>query len=835
MKSFLLRLYDKSILEKPVLSLFVTLAVIGFFIVQIPNFKLDASADTLVLEKDQALRYHRQITERYGTNEVLVITYSPKEDLFTDSNLEDLTLLRDQLRQVQGVESVVTILDVPLLYSADVSLTDLAGKGKIETLEHTGIDRSIVRKEFSQNPLYRNRLLSADGTTTSLLVVLPIDEEHRGLLHRRTELREKQYDGILTSEETTRLHDVTKAFSIHCAEQTKQQNQLVADIRRIMDQHRDRAQLYLGGVPMIVADMIDFIENDIVVFGIGVFLFLLITLAIIFKKIRWVLLPMLCCLAAGLTMIGYLGQVDWRVTVISSNFISLMLIFTMSLTIHLIVRYRELHAQLPEADHRFLVRETVRLKTIPCFYTTLTTIVAFTSLLVSDIRPVMDFGLMMTVGLIVSFLLSFVLFPAGLLLLRKDTPQPVNNPREPFTLIFARITESHGGTIVVLSLLLTVISAMGITRLNVENRFIDYFRDNTEIHQGMTLIDRKLGGTTPLDLIIDFKEAPPEQTHSDPEGSDDEFEEDLLDDFEEALTDTPWFVSTYRMEEIEKIHDYLLELPEIGEVLSIATAMKIAAKLNNGFPLENFEIALLHQKSPEDIRELLIAPYLSEDIPQARIAIRTMESKIDMQRKALLAQIRHFLTTEMGFSDDQIHFTNMFVLYNNMLQSLFKSQILTIGMVFLGIMLMFMILFRSFSLACIAIIPNLLPAAMVLGTMGWLGIPLDMMTITIAAITIGIAVDDTIHYMHRFVKEFEKDRNYLTTMYRCHASIGKAMYYTSITIVLGFSILVMSNFIPTIYFGLFTGFAMLVALLAALTLLPQLLILFKPLGPETKK
>ncbi len=537
------------------------------------------------------------------------------------------------------------------------------------------------------------------------------------------------------------------------------------------------------------------------------------------------MLSILCCLAAVIVMLGILGLTDWRVTFISSNFISLMLILTMSLTIHLIVRYLEVHAQSPDRDQRTLVLETVRTITLPCLYTMLTTMVAFISLLVSGIRPVIDFGQMMAMGLLISFILAFIIFPATVVLLKKDTSGTDAGSSRPFTLVFARITEAHGKKILLLSIILAVLSTIGITKLKVENRFIDYFSKSTEIFQGMSLIDSKLGGTTPLDLIVDFKKEPLAPVES---------EEDVFADAD-ADEDTPrWFADVVTREEIEKIHDYLESLPQTGEVLSLATLEKLTTRLNDNQPLDGFDFSLLLKKAPPDIQDLLINPYMAEDIPQARFAMRIIESDLKLEREVLLTKMRHHLVNELGYEDSQIHFTNMFVLYNNMLQSLFQSQILTIGIVFLAIMVMFILLFRSITLAIIAIIPNLLPAALVLGTMGWFGIPLNMMTITIASITIGIAVDDTIHYIHRFQKEFPRDRNYMATLYRCHTSIGKAMYYTSITIIIGFSILVVSNFVPTVYFGLSIGVAMLAALLAALTLLPQLLISLKPLGPEAR-
>ncbi|MDH5298128.1 MAG: MMPL family transporter, partial [Desulfobulbaceae bacterium] len=553
--------------------------------------------------------------------------------------------------------------------------------------------------------------------------------------------------------------------------------------------------------------------------------------------LRWVLLPLFCSAAAVLIMLGLLGLLDWRVTVISSNFISLMIILTMSLTIHIIQRFHEVYGQSPGADRRTLVRETVQTIALPCFYTTLTTAVAFISLLVSGIRPVIDFGKMMTIGLGVAFILAFILFPATVLLLGRKgaVADSAGGEGDPFTLLFARLTQRYGTAILVVSLLLAIASGFGIARLKVENRFIDYFRKDTEIYQGMSLIDRKLGGTTPLELVIDFKakEAVPapkvESGNGNGEGVDDLFEE--YEDEGEG-EESPWFADLYTMEELERIHDYLAGLPEIGETLSLATTIKVATRLNKGVPLENYELALLNKRCPDDLKKLLISPYVSEDIPQARFAMRVVESEKSMERMALLNKIRGFLVEELALAPEQIHFTGMFVLYNNMLQSLFRSQILTIGLVFMAILAMFVILFRSPYLAVIATIPNMLPVAVVLGALGWLGIPLDMMTITIASITIGIAVDDTIHYIHRFQREFLKDRNYLATVYRCHRSIGRAMYYTTVTITIGFSILVLSNFIPTIYFGLFTGFAMVVAVLADLMLLPQLLLVLKPLGPE---
>ncbi len=822
-----LRIYDKIILERPVLTLLVTLATVVFFACYIPQFKLDASGDSLVLENDADLHYHRTITERYGTSGILVLTYSVKGDLFSPASLDGLKALRDELRSLEGVESVTTILDVPLVYSTNVSLSEVADKENIKTLENAGVDKQTVLKELNENPLYKGRLISDDGKTTALLLSLPEDTTYRSLLKRRYELRDKKYKNTLTSEEELELHEVSAKYRQYLAEVLQKEKLLVEAVREIRDRHQGQAEIYLGGVTMIVADMITFIKSDLVIFGFGVLLLLIITLAIIFRKPRWIILSLFCCATAVLTMMGFLGMVDWRITVISSNFISLMLILTMAHTIHLIQRYLEVHSKSPDADQRTLVLETVRTINLPCLYTALTTCVAFSSLWISGIRPVIDFGKMMTIGLMVSFVLAFLLFPAIVALLKKDTSSVREHSSEPFTLIFARFTEIHGRKVLIISLLLMILSAIGITKLKVENRFIDYFREKTEIYQGLSLIDQKLGGTTPLDVIIDFKAAKDSL-----EGFDEDDKLFADDDFGNLEEKSHWAADVTVMEQIGKVHDYLVGMPETGEVLSLATLGKITTKLNNNIPLENYELALLYKKVPPDLQELLIHPYVSDDIPQARFTMRIVESGKMMEREALMEKIRDFLVTDADYSDEQIHFTNMFVLYNNMLQSLFRSQILTIGLVFLGIMLMFWVLFRSFYLSVIALIPNIFPVAVVLGAMGWFNISLDMMTITIASITIGISVDDTIHYIHRFKKEFATDRNYMATLYRCHSSIGKSLFYTTIVITIGFSILVFSHFLPTIYFGIFTGFAMLVALLADLTMLPKLLITLKPFGPE---
>ena len=823
----LLGAYDRLVLERPAITLLIIALVLAFFAYHAPGFRLDASADSLVLENDAALQYYRSIRARYGSDDYLIVTYTPDRDLFSDAVLADLQKLRNEVAAMEHVESVISLLDVPLIRSPPVSLADLSDE--TPKLDSPQTDKALARQEFLSSPMYRNLLISPDGKTTAIQVNFRRDETWHRLLQQRNELREKSLKSELSAEEQATLESVSAQFDTLSLNLRDQQSNDIAEIRSIIDRHGDTAELHLGGVPMIVSDSIDFIRHDLVTFGVGVLCFLVVILAVAFRKPRWVILPMLACGTAGVVMVGFLGLVDWPVTVVSSNFMSLLLILTLSLAIHLAVRYRELHEISPDATQEELVREMVRTKTVPCLYTAITTMVAFGSLLFSGIRPVIDFGWMMATGILVAFLLVFTLIPAALMFLKPGEPHQRSDLTDRITHFFAEQIHARGPGILAASGILALLSIAGISFLTVENRFIDYFKETTEIYRGMEIIDRELGGTTPLDLIIDAPDVffeRQEEMWQDPL-----LAEFGMDDAESGgISSTSYWFNTSRLPEVSVIHDYLDSLPQTGKVLSVDTAIEMLRQVEKEIVSDNFELSVLYKKLPESIKEILIRPYLSEDGNQLRFAIRVFESDPSLQRDVLLQDIRDKLTGKLGYESSQVHLSGMLVLYNNMLQSLFRSQIMTIGVVFLAILLMFAMLFRNVRMASIAIVPNAFAALLVLGLMGWLQIPLDLMTITVAAISIGIAVDDTIHYVHRFTREFDKDQDYWAAVKRSHASIGRAMYYTTVTVTLGFSILVLSNFVPTIYFGLLTGFAMLVALLADLMLLPLLIVRFRPLS-----
>ena len=821
-------LYDRNILGRPKLVLLALLVVFSFFAWHARDFKLDASADTLILESDKDLRILRDLNKRYDKQEFLVVTFTPSADLFSASSLETIQHLRADLKQISGVESVFSLIDAPLVKIIGGKLSEVARNYR--TLGDPGVDRQRARDELLASPIFLDLLISDDGRTTALQVNLKNKIAFTDAQKRKNELLSKQENASLTEAEQLELADTLERYEEAKAEVIRVNHETIVATREVMNRYRDQGTLYLGGIPMIADDMITFIKNDLVVFGTGVFAFLVIMLSIIFRQPRFVLLPLCSCIFAVIIMMGLLGLIGWPVTVISSNFISLMLILTMSMNVHLIVRYRQLSRDFAGKNQTELVSNCVRRMVWPCLYTALTTMIGFGSLVVSNIKPVVDFGWMMTLGLSVTFLTSFLLFPAILVSLDKQIASP-GKQEVPFTAALARITEKFGTGVVVTALLLAGLSLYGVSRLKVENSFVNYFSGRTEIHQGLKLIDNELGGTAPLDVVLQFDPVKEYGKEEEPREGDDEFGDldALFGGFEEEPADPAdtWFTA-YKIDRIKAVHDYLDSLAAVGKVQSLASVLRLAEDLNQGEEFDAFELAIINKKLPEEIKEQLIDPYISIANNEARINMRILDSLPDLRRKQLLEKIEADLRTELGLTEDEYQISGMMVLYNNMLQSLFTSQIETLGVVMLGIALMLLVLFRSLSLAVIGILPNILAAGIILGLMGIMDIPLDMMTITIAAITIGIAVDNSIHYIYRFREEYPGRADYASTLYYCHANIGRAVFYTAITIIIGFSILVMSNFIPTIYFGLLTALAMFIALLAALTLLPKLILIFRP-------
>ena len=812
------KIYESSIIEKPKFTLLVLIILLLSFGYFTKDFQLDASSDTLLLENDPDLKYLREVNTKYGSKDFLVLTYTPKDNLLAPDTIKHLTDLKNDLANLSWANNVITILDVPLLKNNDDPLAERIKNFK--TLSSEDADKKRGFEEIINSPIYKEFIISKDGKTSGILVYIKIDQKLSNLIRTKNKYLDKIDKGQLTSGDKKEYKKFLKEYDNYKKSYNQKNHQNINEIRTIIEKYKDTAKIHLGGIPMIADDMMTYIKNDIIVFGAGVFLFIVCTLWFIFRNLLWVFIPLLSCFFSVLIMVGLLGLVGWKVTVISSNFIALMLILTMAMNIHMSVRYLQFKKENPNISNSEAILWTSKRMFWPILYTVLTTICAFLSLIFSDIKPIIDFGWMMTVGLLVSLSITFTLLPAILNILSKKNSNYKDEKKSIITSFLSKVAQKNTKTIFTSALLVVIISIVGISKLEVENSFINYFDKETEIYKGMKLIDDKLGGTTPLDIIIKF----PDREKS--EKTDDDF--DSWDD-EEKDEAKYWFTRN-KINIITKVHDYLDNLQEVGKVISFASMVRVVEDLNDGKELRGLEMGILYTQIPDSIKKEIIDPYISIKNNEARISLRILDSNEDLRRNELIKKINYDLENQLGLNREEFKLAGILILFNNLLQSLFKSQILTLGVVMAGITVMFLVLFRNITLSLIGVVPNFMAAFLILGIIGLLEIPLDMMTITIAAITIGIAVDNSIHYIYRFKEEFKKINDYNQTVQKCHETVGVAILNTSITIVFGFSILVLSNFIPTIYFGVFTGIAMLLAMISVLTLLPKLILIVKPFG-----
>ena len=780
------------------------------------NFKLDASSDALVIEGDEAFQVYRETGEIFGNSDFLIITFSPKSDLFSPQSLATIKRLDAQLEKLPGVESVLTILDAPIFFQPKVPLADLMDS--LKTLESEDIDLSAAKEEIISNPVYSELIISPSGDTTAIQVTLSENSLYRDLIRKRYELRVLKN---LSLNQKNELNNINKQISQINDDEAKQRAHLISQIRDLLHQNSDHGALFLGGASMIATDMMSFIKSDLMIFGAGVAIVFCLMLYLFFQNIWFVFLPLGNAFVTTAFTASVLGLMDWKISVISSNFIALLLILTISLTVHVLVRFTEVSRNSESVDDA--IYKTLNQMVIPCLFAALTTAIAFLSLMLGDIKPVIEFGKMMSVGMIFAFIFTFTFLPSAMKLAIKSMSThslDIIN-KIPSRLGFLAI--NNGKQIAILFLVVSISLIYGISKLEVENRFIDYFSPETEIYQGMLLLDQELGGTATLDILID---QPAEEIFDDLAfDGDDLFEDGLFED-ESSDASGYWWNAT-SLAKLEEIHDYLDEIPEMGKVLSVASGIKLARMINDDNDLNDLELALLRSVLPEDIKETLLYSYINQDDSKVRISARVLESAKTLNRKELLEKINFDLINRFNLDKEQFQVTGLAVLYNNMLQSLFSSQIKSLGLVFAVIGLMILLLFRSLKITIIALTPNLITAGSVLGLLGILGIPLDIMTITVAAISVGMAVDNTIHYLYRYKTEVtNKDLTNDQRILNSHDSVGRAVFYTATTIAAGFSIFALSSFTPTVLFGLFTAFALLVSFFASLTLLPFLLYFF---------
>ena len=804
------------LVDKSKFFIFIIILLSLVSILGLPKFQLDASSDTLLLDNDPDLKVYRENSRKYGSSDFLVIAFTPDKDIFSSETISLLKKLESNLKNIDGIQNVLSLLDVPLLSYSEQSINELADN--LVTLSTENVDLVKAKKEFEVNEVYRGLLISEDLKTIAFQMTLEPNDQFQNLISDRYDLLDSKntLDNEIFSKNLENLDlKIDNQKKINLSKEAI----LINDIRNISNLYKDKGEIFLGGGAMISHDTIKMIQQDLFTFGVAVFFMFVLILSLIFRQFRWVVIPLTSAGLSALFTTGLISWLGWKVTVVSANFIALLMIIGISLTVHLVVRYREITSKFNDLSHEDALKKTLSQMFLPCLYTALTTMVAFASLIISDIRPIIDFGLLMVLSISVAFIVSFVFFGSLSSLMGKNLKDTQIDYSSGFTTWINSLVVRFKNLILLISLLAFIFAFVGINKLSVENKFIDYFKPSTEIYKGLSLIDKKLGGTAPLDIIIS---APKEDINL----------EDDFDDFDDFGIETDeygyWF-NSQNLGRLEEIHDYLEGRPEIGKVLSVSSATKLA-EIVKGEKLDDLELALLRKVLPEDINNQLLSSYISDDDNQVRLSARVIESLDGLNRKNLIEEVKKDLVNNFELNEDQFYLSGISVIYNNLLQSLFQSLIGSLLIVFSAIFLMFIVLFRSFYMALIAMIPNLLSAASVLGIIGWSGIPIDIMTVTVAAISIGIGVDNTIHYVHRFLKEYEQEQNYDLAIKNSHSTIGRAMFYTSLTIVLGFMILVSSNFNPSVFFGIFTSFSMIVAILAALMLLPVLIRHLKPFG-----
>ena len=774
------------------------------------NIKLDASSDTLILKNDKTFEYFEYYNNIFPSKNFLILAVKSNKNI-DENYLQNVQKLNEKIKNLTNVESTLTILDAPILLSNNITLSELANSD-IETIRNTNIDNDIILDEFSNSPILKDQLINKDKNLTSIIIYTKKNDNLK-------ELRIKKNQNKLNNDERKKIK---RKYNLEKIKYNNDRDKLILDIREIISTENNEYKYYLGGIDMIASDTISFVKNDIKIFGFAVLIFIVFVLFLIYRDIKWVIIPLITTVYSVLFMTGFVGFMKWEITAISSNFISLMLILSISMNIHIVNHYR-IHSIDNTITNKLYYTMTKMFW--PCLYTGLTTIVAFSSLLFSNIKPIIDFGFIMVFALLFIFLSSFTILP----LLISFFPKIKKDKIKRFFILDLLYKISIKNTYIIFSINLIFIcfSIYGINKLNVENSFINYFKSNTEIHKGMKLIDTELGGTTPIDVIIKFNKDKFDIDINDNIENNDEdliFEDEIFleeDLFSENISEESWFTDE-KIITIKKIHQYLESRKEIGKVQSIYSLIEMGNLINKK-ELTNFEISILYKEMPENYKIRLINPFLSTENNMVKINARVKDS-YEINRNQLIFEIKKYIESEFN-NVDTFEINGLLVLYNNMLQSLFDSQLKSFGIILLAIFVMFLILFQSIKLSIFGMIPNIIASTFILGLIGNLGIPLDIMTITIAAITIGIAVDNTIHYIYR-VKE-NKNNIIEESIKKAHNNVGNAVLTTSLTIAFGFSVLILSNFIPTILFGLFTALAMILAMLGVLITLPTLIYKYK--------
>lgn len=793
--------YPKQILFCCILFFFISL----FYAIKLP---IDASSESLILENDKDFKIYEEILQDYQTKDFLILAFIPKDgNVFSNHSLQILQKITQDIKKIPQVQDTLSILNAPLLKSTpNLELQEIL---KINpTLLSKQTDKNLAKTEILNHPFYTQNIISKNAKTAGILIYLKEDIKLKEL----TQLK----NTANTQEEKQNIQNL-----IHTHKQNSQIHnaQTIQALKSLKEQYITEGKVYLGGIMLIASDMIDYVKSDLITYGTALSIILALMLWIFFRHIYFVALSFCVCLFSLVVSSGIFSFFGYQITIVSSNYVSLLLIISVSLIVHLIVSYLEFYEKFPKASQKNLVYAVMLNKASPSFFAVLTTIIGFLSLVFSKILPIIHLGIIMSIGVSVALIFTFMLFGAILVILPK--PQKVKDlPKwhHIFLLKCANLATNKPKLIYAISFLCIAFSIYGIMNLKVENSFVNYFKDDSEIKQGLLTIDQDLGGTIPLEIIINF------QDKSSKDSSLIDFENEFEEEFNVLEQQDSYWFDSQKLRIAEKIHTYLANKEYIGSILSLHSLSMLVGSL--GLGADDFTIAFLYKNSPQNLKNQLFTPYANIAKNQMRFVFRTFDSNPNLKRNLFIHEIQNDLTTLLQNESVTFKINGMMVLYNNLLQSLIASQVDTLSLVIGAIFLVFVLIFRSFKLSVIALLTNLIPLGAIFGFLGISGIPLDLMGITIAAICLGIGVDDVIHYIHRYKEEL-KSHSIKQAIIRSHSSIGNAMYYTTLIIVVGFCAMMTSNFIPTIYFGLLTTLVMLLMLAGSLILLPTFLITLK--------
>lgn len=744
------------------LSLLSILLVVALLSFGIKNFKFDASSDTLVLENDTLFEQYEQTNEKFGESEFLVVAVDNKGSEFNYKFLEKISNLQEKLGALPEVTNALSILDAPLLQQPRVPL--LKTDNNIKYFLKDDLNLSSSLDELINSPIFSNLIVNDAGNVFA--IQLNLDEEYEfGAAVKRIRSTINDWDGVA----------------------------------------------YLAGPAMIVEDTINYIKSDVVIFGFVTFIIFSFLLFLFLKDFWATSVVMINSSLVLSSSMGLLGIFDWPISIVSSNFLALLLITSIAVSVHIIVKLQSV--KNTRTNHIDAISEII----IPCLYTALTTMVGFGALMFSGIKPVIDFGKMMMIGVAVNFIISFVFIPTCIffrpfVLARGDR---LENFLFQFYLKTKSLLPTNPLTLILLALPIFLYLS---TNLKVENKFIDYFQKDTEIYKGMSLIDGELGGTSPIDITLTIPE----------EGSDfDEY--DLF--FSEGSSVPEYWWKKDNMDVLKSIQENLNKLDGVGKVLSIANGIQLAEELNNYNELGDLELIFIKNTLLDsETASELIDSYITSDDREVRIGLRVKDSTDNLSREKLIKNIYKIVDEETANSNYSYQISGLGILYNNLLQSLFSSQIKSLIFVFGAIFFMLLMLFRNILRSFFILLIPAFSVSAILSIMSIMAIPLDIMTITIASISVGMSVDYSIHFAWRYIKEKMKNQKKNATSEAFSLSekntfelTGKAIFITGFTIILGFLILILSNFNPTILFGILSALAILISMKMTFIVMPRML------------